>query len=181
MELSGRARPPRRRHNVGAGRRAATPHSTERPGRVATESGRRGQLGTPRLEDLFRRRFDDLRHLAFLATGSGDVADDLVQEVFLQAVRRVNADSDVVITYPYLLNSLRHRVADWSRRRSAARRALERYERESRVEERERESIHRSRTARSLVRAWPRHCSTRPWVASPINNKPPSSSSHSQV
>ena len=58
--------------------------------------------------------------LAYLLTGSRELAEDVAQDVYVRCLAR----TDVIQAWPYVRTAIAHAVIDWRRRRDRERRAL---------------------------------------------------------
>lgn len=68
------------------------------------------------LDALYRHFFVSMRRYAALRVGSAAVAEDLVQNVWLQVSRRLRTLQHVRVFRSWLFRALRWEIVDWSRR-----------------------------------------------------------------
>jgi RNA polymerase sigma factor (sigma-70 family) len=87
----------------------------ELPGTPATDrpTGRRADRWDDRLMVVYRERYGNLVRLAYLLTGHGAIAEEIVQDAF---VASHHARAQVRDPYPYVRSAVVNRCRSWGRR-----------------------------------------------------------------
>jgi RNA polymerase sigma factor (sigma-70 family) len=88
-------------------------------GPVPSDALSAGTTWQPGLVELYHERYPDLVRLAYLLTGSAEVAEELVQDAFVAAQRSWSGVRD---PFPYVRATVVNRTRSWGRRLQLERR-----------------------------------------------------------